>query len=242
MSQPGLFDPPEPKPPKKFVRDPAMAAAIAKCIMASVEPSSRLIFQVHPSPCRYCEFSFERRLRALLEFNEWAGWAALDKPPGLVDPDWPTLEPQVEAFMRLPYEEQLRLTEQAAGYAPGTYGKNTGYEYPIGQAQGSRKSAEVHGKSAEVHGKDLGDVKSFTDDSKGTSPGTTDAEPREVGGRPEPRERRGRGIGGPETPEGAAPGGLPDRAEEAPGPDEGDLPVQADPRGYYEPDGKPYPF
>jgi hypothetical protein len=93
VTQPGFFDPPEPKPPAKLLRDPAMAAAVAKCIIVRLEPATKIARQAHPQPCRFCRFPIDKLIPALLEFNEWAGWEALNYPPGTRDPDWPVLEP-----------------------------------------------------------------------------------------------------------------------------------------------------
>ena len=200
-----LFDPPEPTPPKKLLRDPAVASAVAKCIVNTLEPASKLAQQAHPGKCRFCDVDFDRKISALTEFNQWAGWAALDKPPDLVDPDWPEIEPQVEAFMRLPLEEQQRLAAKAAGYDPEEYA-NTPPEYG---------RSYPHGKSV-------------TDDKTATGARDTEAQPGQVGGRDRASYRKGRGIGGPEEIEGAAPAGIPDRAPQAPGSNQDDLSVPTD--------------
>jgi hypothetical protein len=234
--QPTLFDKPEERPKSKLLRDPAMAAAIAKCLIARMEPASRITRQAHPMQCRWCKYTFGRLADALNEFNTWAGWEGLDRPPGNQDPDWPTLEPQVEAFMRLPYEEQIRLCAIAAGYPEDTFTKNTGYEYPVGEGNVSDKSGNV----SEVGQKGRGLGESVTDEQKVSSPGAPAVEPQPVGGRDGAGNRRGRGIGGPETAEGTQDRGVLDRAAEAPGPGEGDSPIQID--RYRNPDGSSQPF
>lgn len=236
MTQSGFFDRPEERAKAKLLRDPAMAAAIAKCLIARLEPKSRITAQAHPMQCRWCKYPFVKLGEALDEFNQWAGWLGLDQPPGNQDPDWPTLEPMVEAFMRLPYEEQIRLTAKAAGYPEDTFTKNTGYEYPVGPWKDTSKS----GNATEVGEKGEGLGESVIDDPKGSSPGAPAVEPQPVGGRDGDGNRVRRGVGGSATAAGAGRRGLPDPEAEAPGPDEGDSPIQID--RYRNSDGSNQPF
>ncbi len=228
--QPTLFDRPEARPPSKLLRDPAMAAAIAKCLVARMEPATRLSRQAHPMECRWCKYPFGRLADALNDFNTWAGWESLNQPPG--DPD-AMLEPQVEAFMRLPYEEQIVLTARAAGYPDDTFQKNTGYEYPVGQGNVSGSSENVTGRG-DTHGESL------TDEQKGSSPGASAVEPQPVGGRDGAGNRARRGVGGAETAEGTQDRGVLAREAEAPGPGEGDSPIPID--RYRNPDGSDQSF
>jgi len=228
-----LFDPPEPKP-KKALRDPAIAAAVSKCIIARLEPQSRLTWMSHPTRCRFCDFPFGRLLDGLNDFNAWAGWGALDRPPGRPDPDFPELEPQVEAFMQLPVEEQQRLTAIAAGYPPDVFAQAERM-YP------GRKHMEAQGKRMEAQRREKGlpVEQPVIDDKKAAGPVSPDPQPGSVGGRNEAGHRRGRGIGGPETPAGAGARGLSDRGPEAPGPEEDDSPVQD---RYHDTQGRDLPF
>lgn len=229
MTQERLFDKPEIKHDKKLLRDPAMAAAIAKCCVYHMEPNTGIAIQVHPGPCRFCEFPFDKKIAAVRDFYQWAGFATI-RPD---DDGWPEIEPSVEAFMQLPREEQARLATLAAGYTPDEYGEprlDTGYEYPDGYAENKWK--EAHGKR--IREGSISNDESVTADKKRTSAGETPASTGGLGGRPAAGDRDGGRVGGSAETARTQRGRLPDRAEEAPGPDEGDLPV---PPRYVDEDG-----
>lgn len=224
MTQERLFDKPEIKHDKKLLRDPAMAAAIAKCCVYHMEPNTGIAIQVHPGPCRFCEFPFDKKIAAVRDFYQWAGFATITPDDG-----WPSIEPSVEAFMQLPREEQARLATLAAGYTPDEYGEpklDTGYEYP----PAPEDYAEVIRKSVER----IRNGESVTADKKRTSVGETAASTGGLGGRPAAGDGDGGRVGGSAEAPRTQRGRLPDRAEEAPGPDEGDVPI---PPRYTDEDG-----
>lgn len=84
--------------PRKPIRDPVMAVAVARCYMADH------LAYAHRETCRYCRVPNERKIAAVIEFNTWR-----DEEPRM----------EVEAFMALDPEEQRRLVEEHMYTIPG---------------------------------------------------------------------------------------------------------------------------
>lgn len=99
------------------IRDPAVAAAVGKCWLwrwsRRVPAYSRMVLtdkieRLHDDePCGFCEYPADGLIRALEEFVEWSGLST-----EAVDSGRP-FRPEVEAFIRLPNEEQHRLVRDA---------------------------------------------------------------------------------------------------------------------------------
>lgn len=222
----GLFDRPAARAPSNLLRDPAIAAAVAKCCVKQLAPNDGISYQVHPTECRWCRYPLERKLEAVREFVRWAGFNNITNE----NPDWPVLEPSVEAFMQLPRIEQARLSTLAAGYQPNEWGEpDTGYEYP-----GS--STEVRGSTQKVRG----NGKSFTDYEKRSGPAPSPTPSGPVGGRDGTGERGSGRLGGTQEAQRTERRGLPDPAPQAPGPQAPDTPVPID--RFHNPDGTEQPF
>lgn len=197
--QTAMFDIP-PGDRKKGIRDPAMAVAVAKCIAHQLQPTKKFIQAAHPKECLYCKASLERKLAALYEFHEWAGFTRL--PTHLNDPDWPDLRNEVEQYMKLPHDQQRRYAAAHAGYDPDWYETNTGYEYsPALQEVGIGKA---YGGQGGI----------FTDDEKGTGTQLPQGPQRAMGGRPDAGEPGGRGVGGTEAVPRTTGRGLPSGGSE----------------------------
>lgn len=101
------------------IRDPAFAVAAAKCVVARDLGSAALggitprFF--HPKECAFCEFDQEFLRDAVAEFTQWAGLVE----SSTFDPAMPELyrvEPAVERFMQMPFEDQAWLVQKAQGY------------------------------------------------------------------------------------------------------------------------------
>jgi hypothetical protein len=102
--------------PDTFIRDPAFAAAAAKCFLTRrFGRSVAGIIADHPGECVFCEYDLDYLAGRLDEFNEWAGL----KGETNHDPNDPLVRPlraDVEGFMMLPRDEQLNLVRAAQGY------------------------------------------------------------------------------------------------------------------------------
>lgn len=221
-----LFDIP-PGDRKKGIRDPAMAVAVAKCIAHQLQPTKKFIQAAHPKECLYCKASLERKLAALNEFIDWAGFTRL--PTKVGEPDWPDLRNEVEMYMRLPHDEQRRFAAAHAGYDPDWYETNTGYEYsPPLQKEGIGKAYGTHGGE-----------ENFTDDKKGTGTQLPPGPQRAMGGRPAAGEPGGRGVGGAEAVSRTTGRGLPSRGAETSELEEGS---EAVPPDRYHDEGGSQPF
>jgi hypothetical protein len=97
------------------IRDPAHAAAAAKCWLFRKMGKIGPISPNHPEPCAWCEFDLDYILEKIAEFNEWAGFEDIDRFD-VGDPLVRPIRPSVENFMQLPRPEQGRLVRVAQGY------------------------------------------------------------------------------------------------------------------------------
>lgn len=83
-----------------IIRDPAVAAAAAKCWLARFQGVIIIDGSYHPETCSMCEYDVDSLLAAIREFNAWSGIM-----PGK---DPVPMRAEVEGFLTLPREEQAR--------------------------------------------------------------------------------------------------------------------------------------
>lgn len=104
---------------ESFIRDPAVAIAAAKCLLARQFPpgTGLKLSAFHPEECAFEEMETPYLMSKVLEFNTWAGMYEASNYE--YDPDKPPmaeLQPRIEAWNRLPDAEQTRLVREAQGY------------------------------------------------------------------------------------------------------------------------------
>ena len=186
------------------LREMAQAIAVSKCYLAAVAPPDMFrrrthdgkvdpkgeptfIAQAHPAPCKFCKLTIERKVDALYEFYEWAGFG---KP---VDPDFGGLQPAIEQFLSLPEAEQARLAYEAAGYKKEQYEHILADKETIsaGLAEAVRGPVAERPRSGDAGGRG----QRSTPPPAGTSPGglsnRTQAAPGSLSGRfPVPASER----------------------------------------------------
>jgi len=99
------------------IRDPANAAAAAKCWLGRTKGPLGL-GAFHPEECDFCHEEPAILIRALHEFADWSGlnWRSERYDPAA--PNWTQLRPEIAEFTRLPREQQAKLVGQSQGYIP----------------------------------------------------------------------------------------------------------------------------
>jgi len=97
------------------IRDPAHAAAAAKCWLFRKMGKIGPISPNHPEDCAWCEFDLDYIVDRIAEFNTWAGFDQLERFD-IGDPLVRPIRSDVENFMQLPREEQAHLVRIAQGY------------------------------------------------------------------------------------------------------------------------------
>jgi hypothetical protein len=97
------------------IRDPADAAAAAKCWLHRRMGRLGAIAPHHPEPCAWCEFDPDYLVGKIAEFNTWAGFDNIDRFD-VGDPFVRPIRSDVENFMQLPVDEQAHLVRVAQGY------------------------------------------------------------------------------------------------------------------------------
>lgn len=105
------------RPEDAYIRDPAVAVAIAKCVLARMFVPTVLgdMRMLHPEECGFEEMDTDYLLEKLIEFNTWSGTDPVDHyNPG--EPPMSALQPRIEQWNRLEPDQQRALVRQAQGY------------------------------------------------------------------------------------------------------------------------------
>lgn len=110
---------------RQLIRNPALGVAVAKCLISRMTAGTGRVAGAtrvdHPFACRICAVPTDELWPI---YHEWMDWS-MQTPTNYYDPTAPELEypSPVEAFMRLPVEEQKKLVYEYQGYAQGPDGE-----------------------------------------------------------------------------------------------------------------------